>query len=75
MNDKVYKDGFNAGFIQLQIKDKDAATAELWAALGINNPVSFLQYKTGKQEPKASQAAAVENVFTKYGVTTNIWGK
>ena len=75
MNDTVYKDGFNAGFVQLQVKDVEAATAELWAALGINNRTSFIQYRYGRIEPKASQAAAVENVFTKYGVTTNIWGK
>lgn len=75
MSEPNYKEGFNAGFIQLQVKDVEAATAELWAALGINNRVSFLQYKTGRQEPKASQAAAVEAVFKKYGVTQNIWGK
>ena len=75
MSEPNYKDGFNAGFIQLQIKDVEAATVDLWAALGINNRVSFLQYKTGRQEPKASQAAAVEAVFKKYGVTQNVSGK
>ena len=75
MNDTVYNDGFNAGFVQLRIKDKRAATTELWAALGINNRVSFSQYLYGQIEPKASQAAAIENVLAKYGVTKNIWGK
>lgn len=70
-----YKDGFNAGYIQLRQMDVEDATTELWEALGINNRNSFTQYKTGKIEPKASQAAAVEAVFKKYGVTKNIWGK
>ena len=75
MNEVVYKDGFNAGFVQLQVKDVEAATVELWAALGINNRNSFIQYRYGRIEPKASQAAAVEKVFNKYGVSKNIWGK
>ena len=77
MTETTYKDGFNAGFVQLQVKDVEAATAELWAALGINNRTSFIQYRYGKdgKEPKASQAAAIEAVFNKYGVTKNIWGK
>ncbi len=75
MSETIYKEGFNAGFVQLQVKDVEAATAELWVALGINNRNSFTQYKLGKVEPKASQAAAVEAVFRKYGVTNNFWGK
>ena len=75
MSETNYKEGFNAGLVQLQVKDVEDATAELWIALGINNRNSFLQYKTGKVEPKASQAAAVEAVFKKYGVAANIWGK
>lgn len=71
----IYKDGFNAGFMQLRQKDVKAATKDLWAALGINNRNTFTQYKSGKKEPKASQAVAVELVFRKYEVTTNIWGK
>jgi hypothetical protein len=75
MTETDYKDGFNAGFVQLQVKDTEAATTELWAALGINNRVSFGHYRYGRIEPKASQAADVEKVFHKYGVTQNIWGK
>lgn len=75
MSETVYKEGFNAGLQQLRQKDVAACTKELWTALGINNRNSFTQYKTGKIEPKASQAVAVELVFHKYGVTSNIWGK
>lgn len=73
--EKNYKEGFNAGFVQLQVKDVKEATAELWEAIGINNRNSFSQYKNGEIEPKASQAVAIELVFKKYGITENIWGK
>ena len=75
LNIKDYKEGFNAGFMQLRQIDVEAATKELWQALGINNRNTFAAYKFGRIEPKASQAVAVELVFRKYGVTTNIWGK
>ena len=67
----IYKEGFNAGFMQLRQIAVEAATKELW----INNRNTFAAYKFGRIEPKASQAVAVELVFRKYGVTTNIWGK
>lgn len=71
----IYKEGFNAGFMQLRQLDVETATFELWQALGVNNRNSFAAYRYGKIEPKASQAVAVELVFRKFGVTTNIWGK
>ena len=69
-----YKAGFLSGYNQLRVGDVQTATKELWAALGINNKVSFFKYRDGDIEPKASQAAAVEAVFHKYGIT-DIWGK
>lgn len=75
MSEPNYNEGFNAGYMQLQLKDVEEATPKLWAALGINNRVSFLAYKTGKIEPKASQVVKVEAVFKEYGITENIWGK
>ena len=75
MKEKNYKEGFNAGFMQLRQCDVKQATKELWEALGISNRESFRYYRDGKIEPKASQAAAVELVFAKYGITENIWGK
>lgn len=75
MEETIYKEGFNAGYVQLQVKDLEAATKDLWTALGINNRNSFAHYKSGKIETKASQAVAVELTFRKYGVTRNIWGK
>ena len=71
----LYKEGFNAGFQQLRQMDVPEATKELFEALGINNRESWRSYLSGKIEPKASQAVAVELVFAKYGITENIWGK
>jgi len=70
-----YRQGFNAGFMQLQLKDVESATLDLWDALGINNRNTFSLYRRGLREPSASKAVAVEMVFRKYGVTSNIWGK
>lgn len=75
MTETNYKDGFNAGFMRLQLKDVRPATKELLIALEVNNRVSFGHYRYGRIEPRASQAAAVEAVFRKYGITENIWGK
>ncbi|MCC8174131.1 MAG: hypothetical protein LIO65_07105 [Odoribacter sp.] len=74
MAEKNYKEGFNKGWGQLQTKGVPQVKEELLVALGINNRVSLSHYKTGKLEPKASQAAAVESVFNKYGIT-EVWGK
>ena len=66
--------GFLNGLNQLQVGVYKDAISELKAALGINNRNSFYAYRDGKIEPKATQAEAVEGVFNKYGITTNIWG-
>lgn len=76
----IYKEGFNAGYRQLQGYallnnfDIKEATKELWKALGINNRNTFRRYRNGLQEPTASQAVNIELAFRKYGVTSNIWG-
>jgi len=74
MSEKNYKEGFNLGWGQLQTKDVPMAREKLLVALGINNRVSLSAYKTGKLEPKATQAAAVEGVFNEFGIT-EVWGK
>jgi len=74
MNEKDYKKGFGRGFSQLRLCDREQATKELWAAIEVNNRESFRYYLTGKIELKASKAAAVENVFYKYGIT-DVWGE
>lgn len=64
--------GFRKGYGSLMIKDKKTATEKLWQALGINSRSMFHMYLTGKIEPKVSQAAAIEFVFSSYGVN-EIW--
>ena len=56
----IYKEGFNAGYMQLRQMDVRQATKDLWAALGINNRNTFSFYRHGKREPSASQAVAIE---------------
>lgn len=68
------KVGFAEGLKQLRMMDYKSAIEDLYDALGIHNRTSFAQYRDGKIEPKTGQAAAVERVFNRYGVTTNIWG-
>ncbi len=69
-----YKEGFNKGFMQLRQCDVKQARAELSEALGINNEVSFRNYRYGRLEVKAIQADRVTAVFNKYGIN-EIWGK
>lgn len=66
--------GFLNGLKQVKMGEYFECVAELKKALGINNRNSFYCYRDGRQEPKASQAAAITEVFAKYGVTENIWG-
>lgn len=66
--------GFDRGLAQVKVGDYRACIADLYAALGIRNRNSFIAYRYGKIEPKASKAEAVTAVFAKYGVTKDIWG-
>lgn len=74
MCEKKYQEGFNKGYKQLSLKDEPQARIELNAALGLNNRVSLWNYRNGTVEPKASQAAAIEAIFAKYGIT-DVWGQ
>jgi len=67
-------DGFRRGLNQVRIGDYTEVREELMAALGINNRNSLAAYASGRQEMKVTQAEAVEGVFNRYGVTSNIWG-
>jgi len=60
--------GFEKAYQKLKIGDKKEATQELWEALGINNRVSFLEYRKGKIIPKLDQAISISKVFEKYGI-------
>ncbi len=69
-----YSKGFNLGYMQLRQKDVKMATQELWEAIGIHNRNTFIAYRYGKREPKASQVQAINGVFEKYGII-DVWGE
>jgi len=71
---KNYSEGFELGFSQLKLADVSQARLLIMIALNVNNRNSFFNYKTGKTEVKASQAAKVESVFAKFGIK-KVWGK
>lgn len=66
--------GFRAGLAQVRIGDYTEVRKALMGALGVANRNSLAAYASGRQEMKVTQAADVERVFNKYGVTENIWG-
>lgn len=72
---KPYNEGFWKGYGQVRIKDRDYMRNKLFAALNLskNSPVQFSQYLRGRIEVKASQAQAIEVVFSEYGIT-EVWG-
>ena len=43
-----YREGFNAGYMQLRQLDVKQATADLWEALGINNRNTFSLYRRSR---------------------------
>lgn len=65
---------FKKGYGQIQQKHLPEVRKDLMQALGVNNRVSLSRYKNGLTEPKLSQAEAVEQVFSRYGIT-DIWGE
>ncbi len=67
-------EGFRKGLLQVRMGDYDVVRQELMTALGINNRNSFAAYASGRLEMKVTQAEAVEGVFNRFGVHSNIWG-
>lgn len=67
-------EGFRRGLMQVRMGDFAQVREELMAALGVRNRNSLADYASGRQEMKVTQAEAVEGVFNRYGVTSNIWG-
>ena len=69
-----FKGGFENGMKQLRVCDVAAATADLKAALKVNNRISFYSYRNGTADLRVSQIEAIESVFAKYGIEHDIWG-
>jgi hypothetical protein len=66
--------GFRRGLNQVRVGDYAQVREELMTALGVSNRNSLAAYASGRQEMKVTQAEAVEGVFNRFGVTSNIWG-
>ena len=65
--------GFIRGLQQLRVGEVEEVKAEIMAALKITTNVSYINRKTGKIEPKISEARAIEEIFAKRGIT-DVWG-
>lgn len=65
--------GFTKGLSQLKVCDVPAVKAEIMEALGITTNVSWINRRSGKIEPKISEALAIEEIFAKRGIT-DVWG-
>ena len=65
--------GFIKGLKQLRVGEVDEVKAEIMAALHITTNVSYINRKTGKIEPKISEARAIEEIFAKRGIS-DVWG-
>ena len=63
------------GYNQIRRCDEEQFRAEFMELFGIRTKQSFYNRLNGRPEPKMSEIAKINNLFRKYGVTTNIWGE
>lgn len=64
---------FKRGYSQVQNKDLSNVKREIMQALEIKTRPSWAARLNGQVEPKVSEAAAIESVFAKYGIS-DVWG-
>nr|DAT47436.1 MAG TPA: hypothetical protein [Caudoviricetes sp.] len=64
---------FKLGFSQVKRKDAKEVRERIMEALGLTTRASWYARLNGGVEPKVSEARAIEEVFTKYGIT-KVWG-
>ena len=64
---------FKLGFSQVKRKDAKEVRERIMQALGLTTRASWYARLNGVVEPKVSEARAIEEVFTKYGIT-KVWG-
>lgn len=64
---------FNRGWSQVKNGDIQKCREKLMAALGIKTRAAFLIRMKGEVEPKISEARAIEQVFSEFGIK-DIWG-
>ena len=63
------------GYNQIRRCDEEQFRAEFMELFGIRTKQSFYNRLNGRPEPKMSEIAKINQLFRKYGVTTNIWGE
>ncbi|MDD7529537.1 MAG: hypothetical protein PUK16_01065 [Prevotellaceae bacterium] len=64
---------FKKGWSQVKYGDIPRCREELMAALNVKTRAAFLNRMKGEVEPKVSEAKAVEEVFSEFGIT-DVWG-
>ena len=64
---------FEKGLREIRVKDVEHVRAAIMEALGVNNPVSFRNYARGRNNLDVAKAAAIAEIFSRYGVTQP-WG-
>jgi hypothetical protein len=64
---------FEKGFMQARQMDADKIKEEIMNALEVKTVGSWSLRLRGITEPRVSEARAIEEVFSRYGIT-DIWG-
>lgn len=64
---------FKLGFSQVKQKDAKEVRELIMKALGLTTRASWYSRLNGSVEPKVSEARAIEEVFSKFGIT-KVWG-
>lgn len=71
--DDMEEFSFKLGFSQVKQKDAKEVRELIMKALGLTTRASWYSRLNGSVEPKVSEARAIEEVFTKFGIT-KVWG-
>jgi len=66
---------FRSGFAQVRRKDAAAVKRDIMEVFGIKSRTSWYLRMNGNYEPKVSEVDAVNEIFRRYGVRSNIWGR
>jgi hypothetical protein len=65
---------FEKGYMQARQIDADKVREEIMDALKVKTKASWSLRLRGITEPRVSEARAIEEVFSRYGIT-DIWGE
>ena len=65
---------FWKGWSQVKLKDHVKVKERIMEALNIKTRLAWCQRRSGKVEPRISEAKAIESIFAEYGIK-DVWGK